>query len=224
MKIVVIDNFPILRSGITTFLKEHFPNATLLETGTISSFSEQVHKVKVDLFILGISESSNTDNLATIDQIRKMHPDSKFIGYDEKPEAGRILSYMNSGTSGYISKHAELTELKKCIREVLEGRKFISQDIISLLINHKERTDDTQIRYLKRTRLTAHEYEIAKYLSEGMKTGWIATLLNRKASTISTIKSTIYKKLEVDNIVTLREEISRVLIKSQRQVLYGRME
>ena len=36
-----------------------------------------------------------------------------------------------------------------------------------------------------------------------MKTSWIAKTLDRKPSTISTIKHTIFKKMKVDNVVQL---------------------
>jgi DNA-binding NarL/FixJ family response regulator len=51
--------------------------------------------------------------------------------------------------------------------------------------------------------LSSQEYEIASQLLKGLSTNNIAQKIGRKATTISTIKNNIFKKLEVDNIIKL---------------------
>jgi DNA-binding NarL/FixJ family response regulator len=57
---------------------------------------------------------------------------------------------------------------------------------------------------------------VAQYLAEGMQTSWIAHKLNRKVSTISTIKSNIFHKLQIDNILKLREQIGLIGVKRRK--------
>ncbi|GLU56220.1 LuxR C-terminal-related transcriptional regulator [Dyadobacter frigoris] len=210
MKIAIIDKFPVLRLGVLMFLKDSFSDVTIIESDTILSFNSDFPFEEVDLIILGISQSARANEINAICQIKKRYPAGRFIGYMEKPESATVISYMNTGISGYLSKHAVVSELMECIQFVLKGRRYISQEIIDLILNSDKDINEERITRPKRSRLTPHEYEIAKYLSEGMRTSWIAEVLNRKASTISTIKSTIFKKMQVDNIMKLRDEIEYV--------------
>lgn len=207
MKIAIVDKFPVLRLGIVMFLKDSFSDMTVIESDSILSFNKDFPFEEVDLVILGISQPARANEINAINQMKKRHPARRFIGYIEKPEQATVLSFMNAGIDGYLSKQADISEFLECIQLVLKGRRYISQEIIHMILNSDKELSEEIISRTKRSRLTPHEYEIARYLSEGMRTSWIAEVLNRKASTISTIKSTIFKKMQVDNIMKLRDEI-----------------
>ena len=207
MKIAIIDNFPVLRLGIFMFLKDNFPDLTVVESDTIKSFNQSFLDEGVDLIILGISQSATANEINAISQIKQRNPEARFIGYIERPEPATVISFMNTGMNGYLSKQADISEFLECIQLVFKGRHYVSQEIIHLILNSAKGVGEEVLSKPKKTRLTPHEYEIARYLSEGMRTSWIAEALNKKASTISTIKSTIFKKMQVDNILKLRDEI-----------------
>lgn len=57
----------------------------------------------------------------------------------------------------------------------------------------------------KNIKLSEREFEIAQYLSKGMRVSKIAEKLDRRVSTISTIKKSIFTKLEVDSVVKLAD-------------------
>jgi DNA-binding NarL/FixJ family response regulator len=76
--------------------------------------------------------------------------------------------------------------------------------VLEMLLKFFTKTSHNPPKHLV---LTNRESEIAKYLSQGMTTSWIANELGRKASTISTIKHSIFKKMKVDNILELRTAI-----------------
>lgn len=210
MKIVIVDKFPILRLGLTLFLKEHFSEATVVELESIGPLKEGTAVDNGDLIILGTVPLSDTDYTDAICEIKLLNPRVKFIVYDEFHEAETILSCIEAGANGYLSKEANLIQLKECIREVLKGKKYIGTEAIVSLLNTERATIVRTTFPRQKVQLTAREYEIAKYLSQGKRTGWIASTLDRKASTISTIKSSIFKKLKIDNIMRLRDEIIRL--------------
>ena len=209
MKIVIVDKFPIICLGLNLFVKEYFPGATVVELDTIGSLKEDSLR-NVDLIIWGTTPLSGSEYPSVVCKIKELDPRIKFIIYDEFHEPETILSCIDAGVNGYLSKEADLLHLKECIKEVLKGKKYFGTEAIVSLLNTERAAIVRTTFPQQKVQLTAREYEIAKYLSQGKKTGWIASTLDRKASTISTIKSSIFKKLKIDNIMRLRDEIIRL--------------
>lgn len=205
MNIGIIDNFPIVRLGLKFVLKEHYLDAAIVELKSPSFFSEQKLGAD-DLIILGMNQAVGADNMNAIAQVKKIYPTARLIGYDECMDPSMVITYMHSGLKGYLIKQMDLIKLKECIEEVSAGRTYISHEIMDSILMAERSADKHQIQS-PIPLLTAHERKIAHYLTEGMGTNEIANLLGRKASTISTIKSTIFRKLQVENVIKLRDRL-----------------
>ncbi|WP_254560539.1 response regulator transcription factor [Dyadobacter diqingensis] len=209
MKIAIIDKYPLLRSGLKYFLKKHYAKAIVVESRSVSSFKEE-SLGQEDLIIIGISQSAQDDNLELIREVKRLYPMVKFIGFDENPEPSMVVAYIKAGIRGYLTKQTDISQLQECIAQVLEGKIYMSQEIMEVIMEAESNLIERREKRANLSRLTAHEYKIARYLSEGMKTGEIAGVLNRKPSTVSTIKSKIFFKLRVDNVIKLRDELDQI--------------
>jgi DNA-binding NarL/FixJ family response regulator len=204
MKILVIDNYPISRKGMSMILQAQFPEATINELDGFTVAHHTRADFKPDLIVFAIGQLIQSQDRMPINRIRKNYPTSKVIVYDDNADYDMLVSSFRSGVDGYLSKKSDVNELLECIKKVLSGKKYATNEaLVELMFNrYPSATDGPNIM---RPTLTAHEWEIASYLTEGMKTTLIAQTLKRKVSTISTIKSTIFKKLKVDNVFALRE-------------------
>ncbi|WP_254561105.1 response regulator [Dyadobacter diqingensis] len=201
--VLIIDRHPILRKGLSLFLKEHFRKITILEANTLTTFEEIYLNQKVDLLIIGINQNPGFEGVHEVIELRKRFAETALIIYDENPKATLILEYLKTGIDGYLGKQNGLEELLECINYVTNGNRYLSNSLLAVMLNGYEE----KIVAPEKTRvtLTSREYKIAKLLSQGMKTSKIAEMLNRKSSTISTVKKTIFKKLGVENVVQLKE-------------------
>lgn len=206
MKIVVVDQFPVLRNGLIGFLEENFSGAFIIEQDNLDYFFDIAQPECVELVIIGLTQLYPVHVGGIIKKVKQVYSRAKIVLYDDKLEPDVVIASMKGGVDGYISKVTPVGELLEYVQDILQGNRRISKDIVSVILSAKYLSPVGDPASKKRT-LTAHEYEIARYLSEGMKTNRIANMLDRKASTISTIKSTIFRKLEVDNVVKLRELI-----------------
>ena len=205
MKIGIIDKHPMLRKGLSIFLEEYFNNVKIFQAGTIDHYNELAEK-ETTLIILGIGQSSQADNLFLIGKVKMLYPRAKLILYDEAHISVVTPEYLVEGVYGYINKQAELNDLVKCIRMVIAGQRYICDPLISVLIDRVRKKSNIIPR--ESISLSKKQYEIATYLIQGMKTSDIATTLGKKVSTISTVKSTILAKYNVDNVLKLRDIFS----------------
>ena len=203
MTIALIDKHPIALRGLYLLLKNQFKEVTILQSDSVLTFYKLFRSQNPDIIILGISQDLNDNNVGFINLIKQNHPKAAIILYDENPGSTLVFHYLKTGIFGYLSKQNNVNELTKCIKSVLNGKKYMSDEILNLILNqHITEKNDL---FIDNGLLTSREYEIAHYLSQGMKTSLIAQTLGRKMSTISTIKTNIFKKLQVRNILELRE-------------------
>lgn len=213
MVFVLIDQYPILRRGLISFLSDRFENVAALELERIRPVSEDFQG-NIDLVIMSIDQSVESEYQYDIDYARKLWPGAALIVYDGEMDSGIALECFRLGVSAYITKDCGLVSLSECIRTVLSGKKYVDEKILSTALF----AEGYKLGISKGgNELTANEYEVAKYLSEGKGTSWIAQVTKRKPSTISTIKLHIFQKLGVDNIVKLRDRITRVRIKPSKR-------
>jgi len=201
MTIAIIDRQLLYLYGLRQFLKEQFPDVRILEYERVDTIQKFTADQIPNLFILGIGRANETQHLDFISRVSKRHT-IKTIVYDETADYARARLYLKAGANGYLSKQNDIDELTESIKQVLKGERFICGEVAGLVFNNSRPLGGYK------SRLTNREYEVARHLIDGMKTSAIAKQLNRKASTISTIKNTIFRKLEVDNIMMLRDRIT----------------
>lgn len=224
LTIAVIDKYPIARAGLACFFKSQFNPICIIGAESMIQMKKLYVDQIPDMVILGIGQHADMQNIEMLKTVKKSYPSAKIILYDELlPEMSfpkkqfdtfsdtqstylgseLIMRYFHEGANGYLSKCDGILELRNCIVNLLAGKRYLCKPMLELLI-YKFLSDPIET-VIKPRHLTRREYEIAHYLSEGMKTLEIAKKMDRKASTISTVKKTIFKKLEVDNIIKLRQ-------------------
>lgn len=198
MTILIVDKISIYRCGMGLFLKDRFPDDKIMESESITSYRVDNPGRTVDLIVTRVDLAQESSDIDDIFKASALYPTVRIIVFGGRSESKTVIGYLKAGISGYLSSEVEPEELAKCIEEVRKGKKYISQEVLWTLLDlYKGRANGKAV-------LTTHEYKIARYLVEGKKTSWIATELSRKASTISKIKASIFKKLRVNDIFQLR--------------------
>lgn len=210
MIVALLDKYPVLRLGLKELLTGHFKSITTIESEGIKLFSELQLDQTPDIIIMGFSEQEKDDHLRDVNMARKAYPQASLIVYaDEVLNLNGLSGYLSLGVEGYLSKRADSLELITCVSTVADGKKYVNVADLLSLIGKPESGKKETFRNAGELRLSGRETEIARYLAEGKKPSWISQKLNRKPSTISTIKRNIFKKLTVTNILELRERISQ---------------
>lgn len=206
--IAIIDKYPMIRMGLELFLKKNFQEAVVLESESLDRFEQNEPDQSPDLFILGYTHDSSVDHYELIVSLKKKYTKAKIIVYDGHPEFSKVASYFQGGVTGYISKSSDGPELLRCISQVENGKNFISNEVMEVLLPKWLPTNHLRKHTVKS--LTSNEYEIARSLANGDRITSIANHRNRKVSTISTIKKNIFKKLNIDHIKDLVQALDRV--------------
>lgn len=206
MKILIIDKYPIIRVGLALLLRKQYSEATVLEMETFVSGEQKLAEKAPDVIIISMEGASLANDQLMMIEVRKYYSAASIIAYDDQAHYDTLIACFENGMNGYLSKQSDLGELFECIAKVQSGDKYVNNDmLIKLMI--EQNAGKTQQPKSDQVILTTAEKEIANYLCRGMKTSLIAQTMKKNSSTISTMKRNIFKKLSVDNIVSLRERM-----------------
>jgi DNA-binding NarL/FixJ family response regulator len=132
--------------------------------------------------------------------IKEKKPQIKIIVVSMILDASVVAKLLKAGADAFVIKNTGKEELLKAIEKVMQGEKYISQelniDLYNLLGGRRgsQATDE---------HLTPREIEIIRFISEGMTNHEIAERLFLSPSTIDTHRKNILAKLELKNTASL---------------------
>lgn len=193
---LIADDHEIVRRGLRLLIADFYPGAQILEAYNGDSAIAQLKQYKCTLVILDV-QMPNTNSFDLLEYIVKFHPDTKVLVFSMSSETLYGKRFIKAGANGYLSKDASVDDVKKAIETVLSGRRYISADLMDAFVGEVENNPFTT--------LSDREFEIAKLLLTGISINEIATQIHLQPSTIGTYKARVFEKLNISNILQLKE-------------------
>ena len=111
------------------------------------------------------------------------------------PEDQFAIRMLKAGASGYLHKDSAPEVLKQALSTISNGGEYLSEKITRLL--YREMNSDGA--KLPHKRLSDREYEVLLYIGEGKSISEIAAQLSLSVKTISTYRTRILEKMNIEN-------------------------
>lgn len=153
-----------------------------------------------DIILLDIN-MPGINGIQACAQIKKNHSGIKVIGLSMNAENHLVKLMMKSGADGYLHKNSGADEITQAIRDVMQGRIYISEEISSNLLQARHLTPIASNSPFPR--LSAREKEILGLIIDEKTTQEIATQLFISFGTVETHRRNIMIKLGVKNTAGL---------------------
>jgi two-component system invasion response regulator UvrY len=192
LKILVVDDHPVVRQGIMRIIEE---TQGMRVTGEAENGSIAVKKLReedYDLILLDIS-MPGSDGLDVIREIKKLKPDLPVLILTIHPEKYYGLRMLQAGASGYLTKQNAPFELIEAIRKVSQGGMYISDSLTQLLVASKKSGDGKP----GHEKLSDREYQIMYMIASGKKVKAIAEELCISVKTIHVHRRHVLEKLDM---------------------------
>jgi two-component system, NarL family, invasion response regulator UvrY len=199
-KFLLIDDHVVVRSGIKLLLSNIYKDSEINEAKDGDTAIELVKNNHYDFVMLDV-QMPNTDSFALMEHFKANYPLLKVLVFSMNSENIYALRYIRAGAMGFISKDAPLDEIKTAIEQVLNGKKYISEEMLFVLAEGASQGADVN----PFNTLSAREFEIVSMLLNGKTISLIAAELNLGISTVGTHKGRIFTKLKVTNLLELKE-------------------
>lgn len=195
IRLAICDDHKIVREGIRQIIQE-FHDIDLIEND-ISSGEELLQvlrKTEVDVIILDVSLPGRS-GLEVLKQVKILYPETNVLILSMYPEDQFAIRMLKAGASGYLHKDSSPDVLIEAIRVISKGGEYLSPEITKLLF----REMNSKHQELPHTILSDREYEVFLAIGDGKPNNAIALQLSLSAKTISTYRSRILKKMNLDN-------------------------
>jgi DNA-binding NarL/FixJ family response regulator len=183
IRILTVDDHPLLREGIAAVLEGEEDMVVVAEAGNGREAVEQfrAHRPDVTLMDLQMPVMSGTDAIIAI---RKDYPDARIIVLTTYSGDAQAVRALKAGAFGYLLKNMVRKELVETIRGVHGGKKRVPPEIAVEMAEHH--TDDA---------LTEREIEVLREVAGGNANKVVALRLAVSEETVKAHMRSILSKL-----------------------------
>ncbi|HEX9252680.1 MAG TPA: response regulator transcription factor [Ignavibacteriaceae bacterium] len=204
IKILLVDDHPVLREGIKTVLELKGDFEIIGEADSGFRACELVPRLNPDVVLMDI-RMEPMDGIKASRNIKALYPKTKILLLTMHDEADYILEALKIGVEGYILKISDMEQVVNAIKLIMENETYFDPKItksvasVSNDIVRKSKRNEILDEYC----LTSREIEIAGLMVDGLSTKQIADKLNISISTVSNHRRNIFIKLKVTKLSEL---------------------
>src|SRR6266853_5724299 len=193
-RILIVDDHPMMREGLAQLI-EHEPDLTVSSQADTAAQALKVMALSVpDLLVVDIS-LPDRNGLELIKDAHTLHPTLPVLVVSMHDEALYAERVLRAGGRGYIMKQEGGKKLMEAIRQVLNGKIYVSErmsaKILELFSGHRHEAHSPV------EHLTDREFEVFQLIGQGLGTRQIAERLHPSVKTVEVHRGNIKKKLEL---------------------------
>jgi len=196
-RIVIVDDHPLFRKGLQEMIHSDGTFAVCGEAGNAAEAMEIIRKLNPDLAIVDLS-LPGANGIELIKNIRAEFPRLPILVLSMHDESLYAVRALRAGADGYVMKHEAMANVIQAIREVFDGRPYLSPAMAAQVITQfAHRQAEGQADAVER--LSDRELEVLELIGKGKEVREIAKLLHLSPKTVETHRAHIKDKLDLKN-------------------------
>ena len=195
LKILIVDDHPMVRMGLGFMLRER----ANLKTEEATTAEEAIAKVKQDppdVVMLDI-RLPDRSGVETCRMIKEITPETKVIMITSFTDEEALFSSILAGANGYFLKRVAPEELLSAIYKVCQGESVIDSQFTASVFKKLRQGFNTEDD--PKTQLNRREQQMLELIAKGRSNKDIAEVLFLSPRTVKNYTSIIFKKLGVNN-------------------------
>src|SRR6266478_294169 len=196
-RIVIVDDHPLFRKGLEQLIHSDGAFAVRCEANNASEAMEMIRKLNHDLAIVDLS-LPGANGIELIKNIRAEFSKLPILVLSMHDESLYAVRALRAGADGYVMKHEAMANVIQAIREVFQGRPYLSPAMAAQVITqfaHRQAEGEADAV----GRLSDRELEILELIGKGKEVREIAKLLHLSPKTVETHRAHIKDKLDLKN-------------------------
>ena len=210
MKILVVDDHPLIREAMQSVLAQLDPEIQLLEAGNcdealaIAAREPDLALVLLDLRLPGIS------GLDGLEVLRERHPNVPVVVLSASEDRSEVMRALDLGAMGFIPKTQPSRAMIEALKVVLAGGVYLPAEIMSqgAEANPSSAAYDPKAQAAE-LGLTPRQFEVLSLLIQGKPNKLICRDLNLAEGTVKIHVAAILKALGVMNRTQAVVAVSR---------------
>jgi len=195
MKTLLVDDHAILLDGVHALLEKEDGISIVATASSAEQALDLLKQHQPDLLITDFN-LPGMDGLSLIRRVKKLYPDMKIIVLSMHDETHLVKEILKEDVNGYILKKDSHRELSEALRQISNGKVFLSNEINKMLIRSLNFPDDNKL-------LSEREREILKLIAKEYSNKQIAEELFISERTVETHRKNIFRKTGTSSLVGL---------------------
>jgi DNA-binding NarL/FixJ family response regulator len=194
MRVLVVDDHPVVRRGLRTMLDGEPWVCEVLEAATVAEAVRTVVTCQIHVVAMDVSLPDG-DGVEAVGRIMAARPEAKVLMLTMADDEEIVARALRAGASGYLVKETDPDTIVEALHTVAVGGVVLGPRIgPSVLAALRRAPADLPAPF---DRLTARERDILARLASGESNARIARHLGVSEKTVRNQLSSVFAKLEV---------------------------
>lgn len=202
MKILVVDDHPLIREALHGVILRLDPAATVLAAGdtrhgmAIAAAEPGLELVMLDLNLPGLS------GVSALKAWRAQHPDLPIVVLSSSDDRQTVLAAMGAGAAGFIPKSSPSDVMIHALRLVLAGAKYLPPEVLIVdapAPGKAPRRQDPKALSVETLGLTERQLQVLRLIAEGKPNKVICRELDLAERTVKAHISAVFRALGVSS-------------------------
>jgi DNA-binding NarL/FixJ family response regulator len=195
-RVLIVDDHPAVREALSIRISRVPDLVVCGEAEDEGGALQLVSSLKPDVAIIDISLKTG-DGIDLIKRIKARDSKVRMLVWSMHSESLYAERALRAGALGYITKEQATDRIVEAIRQVLDGRVYLSPAMTEKLLQRAVGDGGTCLGNSPVETLSDRELEVFKLIGRGVKTQEIAARLHLSIKTVETYRDRIRSKLDL---------------------------
>lgn len=195
MRILIVDDHPVMRFGVCQLIGKRWPDAAIGEAENLQQALALAREEAWNVAVLDLS-LPDTGGLEGLAQLRRAASALPILVLSMHAEAAYASRALQLGAAGYLTKEHATTELITAIERVLRGGRYISTGLAERLAGV---LGGQGAPGLPHESLSAQEFRVMLLIANGKTASEIAEVMHLSVKTVGTYRARIIDKTGLGN-------------------------
>lgn len=197
IRVILADDHAVVRSGLRRFLDQSSGIEVISEADSGEMAYQHYVDFMPDVLVMDMS-MPGMGGLEALRRILSRQPSARVIIFSMHENASFASQAIGAGARGYVAKSGSADDLVKAIREVAQGKSYLSPTVAQKIVLQSMTGDEDPTK-----RLSAREFEVFRLLADGKNVDEIAEILRISQKTVANYQTLLKQKLGVSSPVEL---------------------
>ena len=196
LRIVVADDHPLMRRGISDLLESEPGWKVVAEAGNGREAVDAVAKVKPDILVIDLA-MPELNGLTATREILRSYPRVEVVLLTMHNTEQAIREVLESGARGYVLKSDADQDLIAAVKAVAAGKPFFTPNVAEVVLKGYLGRNTIPEVTEHVSALTTRERQVVQLLAEGKGNKDVAVAMRVSVKTVETHRSNINRKLSI---------------------------
>lgn len=188
IRIVIVDDHPVLRDSLVNLLHIHNPQiAVVAQAGNVQEALHLGEQYRPDIVLTDL-QMRPLSGVDLIVRLRQTCPEIRYVVFSAFTEPEYLLQAFDAGAQAFVSKDLQAQELIKAIDAVLAGASYFPAELKHALMRRE-----------KQPQLTPREREVLDWIAQGLTSKEIARKLSIDPRTVDVHRANIRQRFDLDS-------------------------